>query len=149
MDARRKLFCDDADLQNQDFADAMLQRVWCMFARFDGSSFFGADLYWATAIGASFRNCDLRFTIFRGADLKDAIFDGAQLIGTIFSRDNLGGSTQLQGADLGGATITDCHFCGAEYDASTRFPKGFYPDAHGLVFRERSPALGGGDSGLE
>jgi uncharacterized protein YjbI with pentapeptide repeats len=136
-DARRKLICDDANLQNQDFAEAVLEGVCCMYARFDGSSFFGADLYWAMARGASFRNCDLRFAVFRGADLKDAVFDGAQLIGTNFSCDNLGGSTQLQGADLSGATIQECHFRGAEYDSLTRFPPGFDPDKNGLVCRER------------
>lgn len=109
-----------------------------MYARFDGSSFRGADMYGAIAMGASFRNCDLTFTVLRGADLKDAIFDGARLLYTDFSRDNLGGATQLQGADLSGATICDCHFGGAEYDSSTRFPKGFYPDKLGLVLLNRA-----------
>jgi len=137
-DPRKKLFCDDADLRDCDFSDAILEGVCCMNARFDGSTFQGADLYRVIAMGASFRNCDLTFTSMRGADLKEAGFHGAQLIHTDFSRDNLGGSTQLQGDDLSGATIRECHFNGAEYNSSTRFPTGFYPEKHGLVLLSRA-----------
>ena len=108
-----------------------------MDARFDGTSFRGADLYWAIAMGSSFRDCDLTDTVLCGADLKDTDFTGAHLLRTDFSHDNLGGSTRLQGADLSGARIEKCRFDGAEYDTRTKFPKGFAPDAHGMKFRER------------
>ena len=137
-DARKKLVCDDAELRNHDFSGAILEGVCCMDASFDGSSFRGADLYWAIAMGASFRNCDFTDAILRGADLTDTVFAGARLIRTDFSRDNLGGATQLQGADLSTATIQGCRFDGAQCDSKSKFPKGFYPDKHGLQFRERA-----------
>jgi uncharacterized protein YjbI with pentapeptide repeats len=134
----RKLFVVDADLRGHDFSNAILEGVCCMGACFDGASFRGADLYWAIAMGASFRDCDLSEADLRGADLKDAIFAGARLIRTDLSRDNLGGSTQLQGADLSAAAVQNCRFEGAEYDLTTKFPKGFYPEKHGLVLSVRS-----------
>jgi hypothetical protein len=90
------------------------------------------------AMGASFRDCDFTDAVLRGADLKDTDFTGAHLIRTDLSRDNLGGSTELQGADLSAATIQSCRFDGAQYDSKTRFPKGFYPEKHGLQLHERT-----------
>ena len=136
--ALRKQVRDDADLRNRDFSGALLQGVCCMDACFDGSSLSGADLYWAIAMGCSFRDCDLTDAIFCGADLKDTVFTGARLIRADFSRDNLGGATQFQGANLSGAIIQNCRFDGAEYDAKTQFPKGFYPDKHGLILSEQA-----------
>jgi uncharacterized protein YjbI with pentapeptide repeats len=46
---------------------------------------------------------------------------------------NLGGSTQLQGADLRGADLTGAVLNGAEYDERTQFPEGFRPDASGMI----------------
>jgi uncharacterized protein YjbI with pentapeptide repeats len=101
----RKQVCDDADLRGHDFSGAVPEGVFCMGARFDGSSLHSADLYLAIAMGCSFRDCDLTDAVFRGADLKETAFSGARLVRTDFSRDNLGGTTQLQGADLSGAII--------------------------------------------
>lgn len=130
-------FCDDADLQNCDFSGVIREGLCCMGARFDGSSFRGADLYWATAMDASFRNCDLTEACFRGADLKEVDFRGAIMTRTNFGADNLNGFTDLSGADLSTAVIRDCCFDGARYDVNTRFPQGFYPEKHGLVLVER------------
>jgi uncharacterized protein YjbI with pentapeptide repeats len=136
-DPRVKLVCDDAVLLDHDFSGANLEGVICMDARFDGSSFRKADLYWAIATGASFAGWDFSFADLRGANLKDTHFGGARLIQTNFGRDNLGGATQLQGADLSTAEIRSSVFDGAEYDSRTKFPKGFYPDKHGLRFNEQ------------
>jgi len=135
--SQRKRFCDEANLQNEDFSGAILEGVCCMDAHFDSSSFRGTDLYWIIAMGSSFRDCDFTDAILRGADLKDTIFSEARLIRTDFSRDNLGGSTRLQGADLSKAIIQNCIFDGAEYDSKTLFPEGFHPDKHGLIFQKR------------
>jgi Pentapeptide repeats (8 copies) len=48
-------------------------------------------------------------------------------------RDNLGGSTQLQGADLTGAIWNGAILKGAEFDNNTKFPNGFFPFSHGMV----------------
>ncbi|RYD62788.1 MAG: pentapeptide repeat-containing protein [Verrucomicrobiaceae bacterium] len=131
-------FVDDADLRHQNFNGAILEGASCMYARFDGSSFVGTDLYWIMAIGSSFRDCDLTDAVLRGGNLKQTTFTGARLVQTDFSRDNLGGSTRLQGADLSSAEIEDCRFDGAEYDFATRFPEGFTPEKHGLSLQPQS-----------
>jgi len=137
IDPRRRLICDDAELRERDFSGAVLEGVCCMDARFDGSSFRGADLYWAIAMGASFAACDFTDADLRGADLKDTNFTDARLIRTNFSRNNVGGATQLQGADLSTAAIHDCLFDGAQYDSTSKFPEGFDPKKHGLQFQQR------------
>jgi uncharacterized protein YjbI with pentapeptide repeats len=136
-DPRKNLIRDDADLRDHDFSGAILEGVICISARFDGSSFRGADLYWAIAFEASFADCDFTDADLRGANLMEANFANAQLIRTNFGRNNLGGSTKLQGADLSTATIQYCRFEGAQYDATTRFPKGFDPQKHGLQLAEQ------------
>lgn len=135
--------CDDADLRHGDYSGVVREGLCCMGAQFDGSSFRGADLYWAVAMGASFRDCDLTDACFRGADLKEVDFRGAKLTRTNFGLDNLGGFTDLSGADLSTAVNRDCCFRGAHYDVHTRFPKGFYPDKHGLVLIQQT---NGGES---
>lgn len=135
-DPRTKLLCDEAVLRNHDFSEAVLEGIIFMDACVDGSSFRGADLYWAIATGTSFRDCDFTDAVLRGANLKETDFTGACLRRTDFSRDNVNGATSLQGADLSGAAIRDCRFEGARFDSRTRFPKGFYPEKHGLHFHE-------------
>ena len=134
----KDLIRDDADLCGHDFSGAILEGVCCMDARFDGCSFRGADLYWAIAMGASFLGCDFTDADMRGADLKKTDFTEAHLVRTNFGRDNLGGSTQLQGANLHAAILQSCRFEGAVYDSKTKFPKGFIPEKHGLILRERA-----------
>ena len=62
------------------------------------------------------------------AVLRDTILDGAS-----FGLDNLGGRTQLQGADLSGATVQGTCFDGALYDDVTIFPDKFDALKHGMV----------------
>jgi len=53
-----------------------------------------------------------------------------------FGRDNLGGSTQLQGANLTGADVLGANFDGAEYDERTQFPRSFDAQKHGMLLRK-------------
>jgi len=53
-------------------------------------------------------------------------------------RDNLDGSTQLQGANLVGTNLQGTKLEGAEYDTNTVFPDGFDPVKNGLLFKEKS-----------
>ena len=50
-----------------------------------------------------------------------------------FGRDNLGGSTSVQGADFRGANLLGTKFEAARYDSNTRFPAGFEPSTKGMV----------------
>jgi hypothetical protein len=72
------------------------------------------------------------------ADPLPTHFSGATLARTNFGRDNLGGATSLQSANLSAATIHDCHFDGARYDSPSKFPAGVNPDDHGLQFHKRA-----------
>jgi uncharacterized protein YjbI with pentapeptide repeats len=51
-------------------------------------------------------------------------------------RDNLRGSTQLQGAILEGAVLEDANLEGAEYKEKTVFPRGFDPVKLKMLKRE-------------
>lgn len=105
-------------------------------AQLTGMCFKNAELYWGFLVeanldGANFENADLR-----GANLRDA-----SCIKTNFRRanlglDNLGGGSQLQGADLTGAILNRAKLEGAEYDDNTKFPKGFFPQSHGMIEKD-------------
>jgi hypothetical protein len=43
----------------------------------------------------------------------------------------------LRGADLSTADQTGAIFNGAIYNQATRFPKGFDPNKHGMIFTEK------------
>ena len=62
-------------------------------------------------------------------------FQGANLMKANFGRDNLGGSTQRQGANLSQAQTLGAIFDGAEYDSRTVFPELFDPKKEGMCLR--------------
>lgn len=90
----------DADLSDACSADVVMEGVFCMGAKFDRANLRIADLYWAIAFEASFCDCDLTGAEFQGAGLKETDFTGARLVRAKLGRDNLGGSTELQDANL-------------------------------------------------
>jgi uncharacterized protein YjbI with pentapeptide repeats len=47
----------------------------------------------------------------------------------------VGGSTQLQGANLTGAELRGAKLDGAEYDEHTIFPLGFHADKKNLILK--------------
>jgi len=63
------------------------------------------------------------------------ILTNASLKNANLSRDNVGGFTQLQGANLTGANVSGTNFEGAEYDDETVFPESFDPKKHKMVFK--------------
>ena len=110
----------------------------------------GIDLFGAQLNGANFRDAVLYWGSFVAAQLNDANFENANLQGAVLveascvranfrsanlGRDNLGGSSQLQGADLTAAILEGTRLKGAEYDERTKFPKGFDPKSHGMIKR--------------
>ena len=101
-----------------------------------GRSFKRAILYWANLQAADLSGCDFEAANLRGAHLQDAILVGANLRNAQLGRDNLGGSTHLEGADLTLAQQHGADFNGALYDARTKFPSGFDPQAAGCLDAE-------------
>jgi uncharacterized protein YjbI with pentapeptide repeats len=150
-----------------------------MFAVLRHVDMSDADFYWG-----SFQDAKLEGSIMERCDLRGAIFDNADMRGVNLRRarlclDNVGGRTQLQGANLSGAdlrhasiggadftgaklvgadlrgattsgslpdrltsfrgaNLTDARLGGADlktalYDGDTIFPRGFNPDAAGMV----------------
>ena len=85
------------------------------------------DCRGAILVGADLSHFDLS-----GADLTDADLSGADLSGAILW--NAG----LNGADLSGADLTNANLVGAmlrltKYNANTKWPLGFDPEAAGAV----------------
>ena len=79
-------------------------------ADLSGAFLLGADLTGMQCAGASFRDAKLVRATFHEADLRGA---------------------DLRGADLRGATLTGADLSGALFDAGTRWPGNFDPEAHG------------------
>jgi len=91
-------------------------------ANLDGVDFRGAKLLYAKLGRAILSHADftgayLRLSDLMGADLTGAIFSGANLIS----------------ANLFDAQLDDADLKGALYNSKTRFPRGFDPDARGMV----------------
>ena len=124
---------DDLDLTGAMLDHIAADGLMCMGTRFDNATFRNADLYWLIALGASFRNAVMDGCAFRGADLKEVDFNGASLRNAKFLLSNLGGRTDLSGADLSTAVVDGADFTGASYDRNTKFPPGFDPANHGLL----------------
>jgi uncharacterized protein YjbI with pentapeptide repeats len=98
-----------------------------------GAVFRRANLYWSAFCGSDLTGCDFEEADLRGANLRETILVGANLRNAKLGRDNLGGATHLQGADLTGSQLHGCELTGAEYDANTRFPEGFDPELAGMI----------------
>lgn len=98
-----------------------------------GVCFRRAILYWANLCGADLSDCNFEGADLSGAALRDARLVGANLRDAKLGRDNLGGSTDLQGADLTGAQLHGADLNGAKYDDTTKFPLGFDPHSSGCI----------------
>jgi uncharacterized protein YjbI with pentapeptide repeats len=124
------------DLRHADLRNQEIEGISFDGSDLRGADFSNADLYWAF-----FGDADCRECIFFGADLSGAIFQDANLQGADFRKakltnDNLGGPTDLRGANLTNILADDTDFTGATYDDLTVFPIGFDPAKRGLVFRD-------------
>jgi uncharacterized protein YjbI with pentapeptide repeats len=97
-----------------------------------GRSFRNAKMYWAMMAGADLSGCNFEGADMRGANLRDAKLVNANLRDADLGLDNLGGATQLQGADLTDAILHGAKLAGAEYDDRTRFPDEFVPEQAGM-----------------
>ena len=122
----------DSDLRRADMRCRILQG-----ASFDGSDlthadFSGANLYWASFFGTNLMGALFHGSDLRGADLKGARLVGADLSGANLGADNVGSATQLQGANMDRAILSNANLERAEYDETTVMPAGFSPTARGM-----------------
>lgn len=132
------------DFDSADLRDANLSHTDWSAANFSGANLADANLeggvfYWAIFFETNLSNTNLKRTDLRGSDLKFANLRGADLTGAILKEDNLGGPTQLQGADLSDTLLDRAVFDRAQYSKDTKFPVGFDPVQHGMVRVETEP----------
>jgi uncharacterized protein YjbI with pentapeptide repeats len=117
--------------------DANLSRAVTNSAYFGRANLRGAVLELVRAANAVFDNADLTDSQLLGAFLRKASFVGANLTGANLMGANLMGanleSAHLQGANFERANFEGASLRGASYDATTRGPEGFDPDAAGAV----------------
>ena len=90
----------------------------------------GAIVGWLCQWGARRRSTTA--PSLRGADLEAADLTNADLIGADLSHATLT-NADLRGADLSGAILTGAELEGATYNAGTRWPVGFDPEAAGCA----------------
>lgn len=102
-------------------------------AQLVNANFKGAILYWAGLFQAKLDGANFESANLQGIDLREASCIGANFRGANIGRDNLGGNSQLQGADLTNAILNRACLEGAEYDEHTKFPDGFCPTSHGMI----------------
>ena len=77
----------------------------------------------------------------KGADLTGANLEWADLEGADLTGANLEGA-DLKGANLGWADLTGANLKGAEADQFTHWPKGFDPEAAGVIRAYPPPRTG-------
>lgn len=125
-----RLYVDDPSL---GLRGANLEGLIAPLGQFQGLDLSKCNLYWA-----SLADADLSFAVLTEADLRGANLCRTKCRNTVFrkanlGRDNLGGRTMLQGADLQYALLHDCNLEGAVFDDTTKFPLGFNPHEVGMV----------------
>ncbi|HWD26299.1 MAG TPA: pentapeptide repeat-containing protein [Rhizomicrobium sp.] len=125
----------DAALGGADFSGMPLAGADFIGADLRGARFDGCDLYWALFFRADLEGASLRRAGLFGCDLKDANLRGADLTHADLGPDNLGGFTDLEGANLTGCKIAGTRFFGASYDAKTRLPADLNPRDHAMTFK--------------
>ncbi len=125
---------DGSDLHGLNLTNAYLEGAVFSDANLSGANLENSDLYWAILFRANLNGANLKGAVLRGCDMKFAKLIKADLRGADLSQDNVGGSTQLQGADLSDCLIDGTKFGLAAFDAKTILPKGLDPQAHGMIY---------------
>ena len=88
------------------------------------------DCRGAILVGADLSHAELRAADLTGADLSGALLSGADLSHTDFV------DADLSGADLSRANLVGAMLRLAKYNADTKWPLGFDPEAAGAVLVE-------------
>jgi hypothetical protein len=118
-----------ADLTGVRFDDTDLTGARLGRANLTGVHLNGANLTWAWLGDADLRWADLRW-----ADLTEARLDGANLTGV-----------RLDDADLTGARFTGADLTAADWPSGAAVPRGWEPDAAGMLRRASTSGDGQGD----
>jgi uncharacterized protein YjbI with pentapeptide repeats len=124
---------DSADLRGVNLGGAVLEGAFFSDADLSGACLEKCDLYWAMFFRTNLSGTNLKFALLMGCDFKEANLTGADLSGANLGRDNVGGRTQLEDANLSGCKTEGTIFSGAKYNARTIFPEGFDPEEHMMV----------------
>ena len=86
-------------LQSANLQGMTLQGFYFTDSDLRWASLDDADLYWADLTYCNMEETSCRFADFRGADLTGAVLRNSDLTGAKFGLDNIGGRTNLSGAD--------------------------------------------------
>ncbi len=121
--------------------DVKLKSKWTR-GKVDAAIASGADLNGANLNGANLREANLNGANLNGANLSGAKLNGANLHDADLSAADLSGANlrganlsdaNLSGANLSGAKLRWANLHGATYNADTKWPEGFDPEAAGAV----------------
>jgi uncharacterized protein YjbI with pentapeptide repeats len=125
---------DDENLQGARLVSTELRSAWVNRTDFTDCDLSRSILFSVVATDATFVRAQLQEAVlstgtFEGADFRNADLSGARVGQASFKRAKFGGANlRCQGLET-----AELH--GAEADASTRWPDGFKPEAHGVVIR--------------
>lgn len=104
------------------------------FINFSDKGLYGCDFSEVNLQGADLRDSDISDSILINANLGYAYLSGA-----VFTGADLTGAF-LQGASLNeynsSSDIDEAHLLEATYNNDTIFPDGFYPEKHGMKFKD-------------
>lgn len=92
-----------------------------------------AEIYSGLLAMSDLSEADCEETKFLGTGLQQVNFTKANLTNAVFGRCNLGGTTNVCGANFTDAILDGAKFDKTRYDAKTIFPKKFNPSKHELV----------------
>lgn len=123
----------DADLSDQDLSGLVMEGAHFIHAVLRNTNFQNTDLYWANFSWADLTGANMAGAELQGAILECAVLAQTNLRNADLSRDNLGGSTSLAGADLSTARIDGAIFSFAKYSKTTKFPLGFRPEKWEMI----------------
>lgn len=124
---------DDRDWRGAVLRGAVFEGVSMFDTRFAEADLSGAEFYLSIGEGDVFKDailCDARFL---GGRFEGVSFVGADLRNAAFCLDELDNFVNLCGADFTDALLEGAVFDGAVYNAATKFPPGFNPEACGFV----------------
>ena len=128
-------------LVGANLAEAVLSAIDLGGADMRNACLVGADLYLAFLQRANLSGANLERACLQGADLEEADLRNSNLSYADLGRGNMGKITRLEGANLMGANLWSANLAWAFYDATTIFPDGFNPSAHGMLTREEFDRL--------
>ena len=129
----KKRNLERTDLQEMTLEEIDLRGANLKWVNFQGAKLRGSDLSHADLRGANLQLVDLREVGLVNSDLRGTILIGVDLRGTDLSTAKLGafGKRYFQG-NVGYLQKTNLKL--AKYNSKTKFPKGFDPEDHGMIF---------------